>query len=240
MSPSAPGLRIDNQKNPWAKRGWLLDGAYYSFWGNILSRDLRDLLHGRVVADIGSGNARVWEPALRGGLRPAQLTLIDPDLGIAPSLAALDFVTPLKEGLADAAPVTADTALFKQSFHLVHRAVGPALFDMVRSPVYINFSMPHRIDWPVSEVFLELFRPSHLDVRQEAARAGKSVIAAKVYDYPVRITRDEWIAMIENRFVSCLKDCSEETLALETGWAMMNLPETLEFSDRVECIVFGD
>lgn len=234
-----PPLKDSEQQLPWAKLGWLSSSEYYDFWGAVLVSDgLKPKINGCRIADIGAGNARIWQAALQQGLEPDQLQLIDPDLGIAPELAAKPNIVTLKKPLEEIAPVVADVALFKQSFHLIYRKCGLGLFDLIQADTYITFTMPHNIEWPTSEAFLDSYRPTCLDFQKIIIESGKKIIAKKQFDYPVRMDRAEWIQMLENRFVSCLANCSDALIADEIAWALKNLPEKLEFNDSLECLIF--
>lgn len=229
----------DEQELPWAKRGWLASPEYYDFWGGILARDLRPWLDGKTVADIGAGNARIWQAAFEHGLEPAKLSLIDPDLGAKDELLARPDVYAQRAQLEDVAPVKTEVAVFKQSFHLIYDRAGPAIFDMVRAAdACIHFAMPPGIDWPVTETFMELFRPTCPDIRAILAENGRTIMEERRLDFPVRMDRAEWIRMVENRFISCLHDCGDDVIKHETRWARDTLPEKLEFNDTLECLIF--
>jgi hypothetical protein len=239
VNPGKPLTDYDEQQLPWTKRGWLSSVEYYAFWGAIFVSDsLRQQIDGRQIADIGAGNGRIWQAALEQGSKPYQLRLIDPDLVIAPELAARPDVVAQKKTLEEIAPVETDVALFKQSFHLIYSKLGPELFDLVQADTYVTFAMPMDIEWPASEAFMKLYRPTCLDFQKIIAKSGRKIIADNRYGYSVHMHRAEWITMLENRFVSCLGDCSDILIADEIAWALRNLPEELEFSDTLECLVF--
>jgi hypothetical protein len=239
MNPSKPPPIDAEQQLPWAKHGWLSSHEYYAFWGEVLvSDDLRPWIDGRQIADIGAGNGRIWQAALERGLKPDQLQLIDPDLGSVPELAARPDVVTQKNTLEEVAPITTEVALFKQSFHLIYDKFGSELFDLVAADTYMAFTMPRDIGWPVSSAFLDLYLPTCLDFHRIVAESGRKVIAGNRYDYPVRMHRMEWITMLENRFVSCLADCSDTFINNEIVWAQEYLPEELAFSDTLECLIF--
>lgn len=229
----------NEQQLPWAKYGWLSSDDYYVFWGSVLAgEDLRSRIDGRQIVDVGAGNGRMWQAALEQGLEPDALRLIDPDLGVVPELAARPGVIVQKNALQDLAPVMADVALFKQSFHLIYNKFGPELFDLVQADTYLAFTMPREIAWPASEAFMEWYRPTWIDFHEIIAESDRKIIAENQYDYPVHMHRSEWITMIENRFVSCLANCNDKLIAEEIAWAVKNLPEELEFNDTLECIIF--
>lgn len=239
MSLEASLIDHNQQQLPWAKRGWLSSDDYYAFWGAVLtSDDLRARMDGRQIADIGAGNGRIWQAALEQGLEPDGLRLIDPDLGVVPELATRPDVIAQKNTLEEVAPVTADVALFKQSFHLIYNKFGPEMFGLVQADTYLTFAMPREIEWPASEAFMDLYRPTYLDYHQIIEASGKTVVEENCYEYAVQMARSEWIAMLEHRFVSCLAECDDRFIADEINWAMHNLPEELVFNDTLECLIF--
>jgi hypothetical protein len=234
-----PLLEDCEQQLPWAKRGWLSSSEYYDFWGEVLVSDsLKSRMDGRQITDIGAGNARIWQAALEQGLEPGQLQLVDPDLSVGPELAARPNIVTLKNTLEEIAPVATEVALFKQSFHLIYNKFGLELFDLIQADTYMTFTMPRDIEWPTSKAFLDLYRPTCIDFHQIIAESGKKIIAENQFDYPVYMHRAEWIQMLENRFVSCLADCTDTLIADEIAWALKNLPQELEFNDSLECLIF--
>ena len=169
----------------WAAKGWLSSADYSDYWSRIYSVDLAPYLTDRIVAEIGVGNGLVIEKAIQNGLRPTRLYLIDPDLHISAQLQALDFVRSYACSLADMPRMVTQTALFKQSFHLIHQQMGAALFDVLQAETYVVLRMPEDVEWPLSDTLKTILRQSCADVAPLFAAAGRTMVSAEVFSYPV-------------------------------------------------------
>jgi len=222
----------------WADNGWLASPEYLSFWGSVFSSDLVNYVDNKTIADIGAGNGQIWEYAIQNGCLPKALHLIDPDLYISNELENYRFVQEHKDPIEDVSPLHIDTAICKQSFHIIYEYIGNKFFDLVNAEKYIIFSMPKKISWAVSDAFEEIFLPSCLDVEKAMKENGKKTVSSNIYSYPVKLPRHVWISMVKGRFTSCLHPCDDEFIENEVAWIEANLPETIEFDDKLECIIF--
>jgi len=228
----------EKERNRWADEGWLSSNSYYNFWGNIFSKDLDQYIRNKEVVDIGTGNGLVWENTLNKGANPSHLTMIDPDLSISEKLAGRDFISPHRSTIENVEEIIGDTIIFKQAFHLVYEKSGDRLFDLVKGKNFISFAMFPEIDWPVSDAFKEVHAPSCPDARKIIEKNGKKIIESKLYSYPVTMNREEWISMIEGRFISCLYACDDGFIENEVSWIQDNCPDIVEFKDTLECLIF--
>ena len=222
----------------WAAKGWLASPAYADYWSDVYCTKLAPYFNGKVVADIGAGNGCVVEDAICKGLAPKELHLIDPDLHISAELEKYDFVRAHPCSLKGMPPMAVGTALFKQSFHLVYQDMGSALFNVLTAHDYIVLRMPLAVDWPLSGAAKTILRESSSDIWPHFQAAGKTLISMESFSYSVRLPRVEWLGMLQGRFLSCLHGIDDDAIAQEIFWAQANLPDILEFSDRLECLIF--
>ena len=44
--------------------------------------------------------------------------------------------------------------------------------------------------------------------------------------------------MLKGRFMSCLHAMNDAEIGQEIAWAEAHLPETLDFADTLECLIF--
>lgn len=224
----------------WSQSGWLASDRYYQFWGEILSEKLRPYLENRHVADIGAGNGKIWEAAFHRGLPLKHLTLIDPHVSASGPFLESKHVSIIRLPLAEnGVPVSADTLFFKQSFHLVFNPPeSVTLPNGTTNQHIIVLYMGRGINWPVSEKFKMLHAASCSDPCEWMPRHGKKLVLKTRFSFPVRITRQQWIEMIANRFSSCLHALNAREIESEITWIDKNTPDELYFDDTLECAIF--
>lgn len=226
------------ENNSWGNLGWLGSDEYYAFWSNVFLNELAPYFENKTIFDIGAGNGRIWNEALKKGLKVTTLNLVDQALDIAPELESAPNVTPYKKSLADIPDIHCDTILFKQSLHHIYSALGDNMFDHLHAQTFINLCMPAQPNWPISPELKKKYAPSYLDVAQVVKRANKNVTETFDISYPVEMSRDTWCAMLKERFTSILHDCEEDFINREIEWVKENLPEQLKFFDHLECMIF--
>ncbi len=172
------------------------------------------------------------------GLDVKSLTLIDPDLNISETLHNDPRITGFRGNLENFAISTADTAFFKQSFHLVYKALGKKIFEQLPDHTFVVLYMPREPDWPMSPDFKSLYESKELDPAEIVEESGKTIINQMQFDYPVEMEQDEWCAMLNSRFTTPLYDVSDKFIGDEIRWAEQNLPQTVRFSDALKCLIF--
>ena len=172
------------------------------------------------------------------GLDVKSLTLIDPDLNISETLHDDPRITGVRGNLENFSVSTADTAYFKQSFHLVYNALGKKIFDQLPDHIFVLLYMPRKPEWPMSPEFKSVYESKELDPADIAKDNGKTIIKQMQFDYPVQIERDEWCDMIDSRFTTPLYDVTNGFIENEKRWAEQNLPQTVGFKDSLKCLVF--
>lgn len=229
-----------NYKNHdcWGKIGWLGTSEYYEFWGSVFAKHLADFFKGNVILDIGAGNGRVWHEALNLGLLVKQLNLIDPELDVTPELALKPGVVLHKKTLESLQGIHGDIVVFKQSIHHLHERMGLSMFEALPGKTFVNFSMPANPDWPMSPELKKKFELGYLNVSDVVKNAGKKTKGSFLFSYPVKTKRVNWCLMLEQRFTSILHDCDDDFISREVAWVNNNLPDTLEFLDHLECVIF--
>lgn len=222
----------------WASNGWLSAPPYYDFWGNVMATDLHPYLANKAIVDIGAGKGKIWEVALSKGLALKKLELIDPYLDVSAALADNPIVQCKQQHIEQVAhDVQADVFFFKSSFHFAYDALNNDIFALAEGKTIINLAMPEIIGWPVSEKFKLLYAPTCLDFNSIARNNKKVILYHKQHSYVVRMTRDLWIEMLRQRFVSCLHSCDDAMIEQEIEWASTHLDDMLVFDDALECTV---
>jgi len=227
------------QHSSWGNVGWLGSDEYYAFWGNVFAQKLAKYFEGKIVLDIGAGNGRVWEEALRFGLKVEALHLVDPALNVSPWLSSRPEAILHTTTVDNMQGVNGDVALFKQSIHHVYGALGNDLFNIIPCPLFINLSMPLSTEWPLSSVLIKKHKLSVLDVEHIVQKTSQTILETFSVDYPVAMKRDDWIMMLRQRFTSILHDCDNDFIESEMVWVEQNQPDTLKFNDALECTIFG-
>lgn len=223
----------------WAKYGWLSSDAYCEFWGKILATHLKPHLEGLHVVDVGAGNGRIWEEAFSLGLSLKHLTLIDPNLSVSKKLIEHNDVSLFKDYLGNVEIIEPDVFFFKQSFHLLSIALGQKLFSIIEDKQIIHLAMENPIQWPISDDLKKLCLHHCHEIFSFPEVTERTILLKRKLCFPVIIRRDEWIVMLQQRFISCLHAVDDSFIDKEIAWAKTNLPETLKFNDCLECIIFG-
>lgn len=226
------------ENESWGNVGWLGSDNYYTFWGNVYTQKFAEYFENKIVLDIGAGNGRIWEEALKSGFKVKELHLIDPALNISPQLSGMPKVVEHRTTLDSIGGICGDVAIFKQSIHHVHGIMGAKMFDIIQSPLFINLSMPLKPAWPISPALMKKYKPSVLDVENTLKQSSKVIQQSLLVSYPVRMKRDDWCAMLSQRFTSILHDCDDAYIEREIEWVKQNQPDILEFNDTLECLVF--
>jgi hypothetical protein len=98
--------------------------------------------------------------------------------------------------------------------------------------------MPSNVCWPFSDHHTALLRESCVNPCSIIESNGRAIVSKSRHSFTVSISRDAWIQMLNNRFISFLHSLSDNQLNAEMKWAEKNLPENIEFNDVLECVVF--
>ncbi|MDT8363899.1 MAG: hypothetical protein RQ714_04535 [Nitrosomonas sp.] len=201
--------------------------------------DLGEVLDQKHIIDIGAGSGKLWETALKKGLSPKRLDLLDPALNISQALERKSCVYPLRGGLESFGTSTADVAFFKQSFHLALKCLGDALFDYyLPGHTCVVLYMPHKPEWPISPAFCDLYKTKEVIIEDIARNAGKSVIKQTRFDFPVIMSRKEWCDMLRARFTTTLHSVDNNFIENEIKWVEDHYPGILSFNDPLKCLIF--
>lgn len=142
-----------------------------------------------------------------------------------------------------ARPGTYDKVLMKESVH--HIDDRALLFDrlherMTPGGALLLVHVPPRIDYPLFDAALERARRWHADPDELVALLGRSGfrVDRDVFEYRHAIPREQYLAMVEDRYMSVLSTFDDEELA--AGLAEMGArhadSDTLEFTDRFDLI----
>lgn len=135
-----------------------------------------------------------------------------------------------------------DGIIFKQSFHHVDPIHWPnVLADIGKtlspSGKLLILTMPERIEYPSFELVRKKFSEnqlSHQKLKLSLEQAGFDVIINPV-DYPVRLSKEEFLSAYRSRFISDLRELSD--FEIESGLAEMvetfSISNVVEFSDRL-------
>lgn len=226
---------------------WTQSPEYYSFWLDKVTK-LLDLHAEDFLCDIGTGQGGFTQQLVRK-CHISRCLAIEPYVNVHKEFQ--DGLTIIKEQPIDYLKQNKPSitkVLFKQVIHHFSPEKQLELFQIIYSLLptggkVMVMTMPPEIEFPMFQGAKDFFKAHQIHYRECANRlkiAGFNAVVHKE-DFPVSISHAGFAHLIQTRFLSDLRDFSDDELAA----GIKSIPEIdlqrpeeiMQFSDSLYCIV---
>ena len=229
----------------WDKCSWLSSREYFKDLISHLA-PLLNICNNSKVLDVGCARGFFLKNLVNNfsfGTRPIGIDIVDHLWGKKTNIEFInsDFSTFLSmyEG-------EFDFIFIKQVLHLIPYKKRQALWGELKKKLATNgnivimqMSKDFKIPcFPLMKEQLKKSVNSHQEIYLEMNKQF-TILSEKKYAFHVSISRDEYINLLKDRYLSSLFYFSEEHIRLGSLWVEENYPLQISFEDRLDISIIG-
>jgi len=195
------------------------------------------------LVDLGCGTGIYAKKILQMKELDQLILGIDPSLNMLKQVKKEKGIVAIKDDAVSfsARSLTYDKVLIKEVIHHVDPSTWPELFVNLYNHIsaagrLLLLMLPPTINYPLFDAAITRYekkQPHYSAVASSFREAGFETSISMV-DYPLSISRDRYVAMVRNRYMSLLSDFTDKEI--EQGAQEIeeryNDKEILEFQDR--------
>lgn len=227
---------------------WMHTPAYLDFWVRHIARLLKLQPTDRLL-DLGGGQGDFSQALIEHTRITTPATCVDPSSGYLAAAndrpgvepvcqTAEDYMNPCPAGVFD-------KILIKQAVHFVPRDHRPTFWKQLHKALtpgghVLVLTMPPEIEYPMFSAARDLFKKGQIhysEIEEGLTKAGLRTETSRI-TYPVKISADDFHTSILQRYMSDLKDFSDEELSagIREIQEACGSPDPYRFEDALYCV----